>query len=75
MAARRRPRLSWPTSSADELLLPDGAIVRRGMTFSGTTSGGGTFSGTISNRIGDGYTNLDGFGFINAEAAVQAPLH
>ncbi len=25
---------------------------RRGMTFSGTTSGGGTFSGTINNKIG-----------------------
>ena len=33
-----------------ELLLPDGAIVRRGMTFSGTTSGGGTFSGTSRNK-------------------------
>ena len=29
----------------------------------------------IGNRIGDGYSNLDGFGFINAEAAVQAPLN
>ena len=33
-----------------ELLLPDGAIVSRGMTFSGTTSGGGTFSGAIVTR-------------------------
>ena len=38
----------------DELLLPDGMIARRGMTFSGTTSDGGTFSGTIDNRIGVG---------------------
>ncbi len=57
-----------------ELLLPDGAIARRGMTFSGTTSGGGTFSGAVTNRLGDGYSKLDGFGFINAEAAVRAPL-
>lgn len=57
-----------------ELLLPDGAVVRRGMTFSGTTSTGATFSGTINNRIGSGYSKLDGFGFINAEAAVTAPI-
>ena len=57
-----------------ELLLPDGMGTRRGMTFSGTTSGGGTFSGTINNKAGHGYSKLDGFGFINAEAAVHAPL-
>lgn len=57
-----------------ELLLPDGAVTKQGMTFSGTTSGGGTFSGTINNRIGNGYSKLDGFGFINAELAVRAPL-
>jgi hypothetical protein len=44
------------------------------MTFSGTTSGGGTFSGAIRNTIGDGYSKTDGFGFINAQAAVQAPI-
>ena len=59
----------------NELLLPDGMAQTQGMTFSGTTSGGGTFSGTIKNKIGGGYSKLDGFGFINAEAAVQAPLH
>jgi hypothetical protein len=58
-----------------ELVLPDGAIHRRGMTFSGTTSGGGTFSGAVVNRLGDGYSKVDGFGFINAEAAVRAPLN
>ena len=45
------------------------------MTFSGTTSGGGTFSGVIGNKVGDGYSKTDGFGFINAEAAVHAPIH
>ena len=45
------------------------------MTFSGTTSGGGTFSGAISNQAGSGYSKLDGFGFINAEEAVHVPLH
>ncbi|MGI8956675.1 MAG: S8 family serine peptidase [Chthoniobacterales bacterium] len=58
-----------------ELLLPDGAVTKRGMTFSGTTSHGGTFSGTINNKIGDGWSKTDGFGFINAEAAVRAPLN
>lgn len=56
------------------VLLPDGVIAPGGMTFSGTTSGGGTFSGTINNRIGSGYSVTDGFGFINAQAAVAAPL-
>lgn len=45
-----------------------------GMTFSGTTSGGGTFSGTLSNRIGAGWSKTEGYGFINAQAAVQATL-
>jgi hypothetical protein len=58
-----------------ELLLPDGAVVRRGMTFSGTTSTGATFSGTINNRFGSGYSKLDGYGFINAEFAVSAKIH
>ena len=44
------------------------------MTFSGTTSDGGTFSGTINNRIGSGFSVTDGFGFLNAQAAVAAPL-
>lgn len=45
-----------------------------GMTFSGTTADGGTFSGTLNNRIGSGYSVTDGYGFINAEAAVVAPI-
>jgi hypothetical protein len=44
------------------------------MTFSGTTSTGGTFSGTINNKVGGGFSVLDGFGFLNAEVAVRAPL-
>ena len=42
------------------------------MSFSGTTTGGGTFSGTFTNRIGAGWSKTEGYGFINAEAAVQA---
>ena len=54
-----------------ELLLPDGQLIRHGMTFSGTTTGGGTFSGTLQNKNGAGYSVQDGFGFINAETAVH----
>ncbi len=57
-----------------ETLLPEGKTVRSGMTFSGTTSGGGTFSGTIHNMVGAGFSKLDGYGFINAQAAVMLPL-
>ncbi len=57
-----------------ETLLPQGLSTRRGMTFSGTTSGGGTFQGTINNTIGRGWSKLDGYGFINAEAAVRLPI-
>ena len=47
------------------------SCIRHGMTFSGTTTGGGTFSGTLQNKNGAGYSETDGFGFINAEAAVH----
>lgn len=66
------------TTQADlfggNVLLPDGTLLSNGMFFNGTTSGGGTFSGTLQNRIGYGYSVTDGFGFINAEAAVSAPV-
>jgi len=47
------------------------------MTFNGTIVDGGTtysFNGRLKNKIGHGYSPLDGFGFINAEAAVAAAL-
>ena len=47
------------------------SVLTNGMSFSGTTTDGGTFSGTIKNRIGAGYSPVDGFGLINAEAAVS----
>lgn len=52
--------------------IPSGMVVNDGMTFSGTTADGGTFSGVIRNNIGAGYSPVDGYGFINAEAAVGA---
>lgn len=54
--------------------LPSGVVNTQGMPFSGTTADGGTFSGTIVNRIGSGWATQDGYGFINAEAAVAAPI-
>ena len=64
-------------NSADLLganvLIPEGTVAPGGMTFSGTTSNG-PFSGLFRNKIGEGYSVLDGFGFINAEAAVSEPL-
>ena len=58
-----------------ETLLPDGSGNGKGMTFSGTTSGGGTFSGTINNKLGRGFSKQDGYGFINAQSAVSLPLN
>jgi hypothetical protein len=55
---------------------PDGASVQAGMTFNGKLSLGSTtypFSGRLTNKIGRGYSVLDGWGLINAEAAVSAP--
>jgi hypothetical protein len=64
----------------DGVLIPeyaDNPIVLPGMTFSGTVSDGTTdypFSGRLTNKIGHGYSPLDGFGFINAQAAVTGVL-
>ncbi len=52
------------------VIIPDGTVVPSGMTFSGTTADGGTFSGVIKNNIGAGYSPLDGYGFVNAQTAV-----
>jgi hypothetical protein len=51
------------------VLIPSGVVVTDGMTFSGTTTAGGTFSGVIRNNIGKGYSVWDGYGFIDASAA------
>ena len=65
-------------SSADlfggGVVIPEGTVINAGMAFSGTLADGSTFSGVISNRIGQGYSILDGFGFIDANAAVNAPV-
>ncbi|MEP6705423.1 MAG: S8 family serine peptidase, partial [Acidobacteriota bacterium] len=69
---------TFPNGSGDlfggSVLIPDGFVLPNGMTFKGTLGDGTTFSGTIRNNIGRGYSVLDGFGFINAEKAVSLPL-
>ena len=50
--------------------LPEGTVNTKGMSFSGTTADGGTFSGTIVNNIGSGWSKTDGYGFVNAVTAV-----
>jgi hypothetical protein len=63
-------------NSADLLgggvLIPSGKIVPGGARFFGTFQGGFPFRGEFVNIIGHGYSQLDGYGFINAEAAVKA---
>ncbi len=54
--------------------IPSGTVTTDGMSFNGTTTDGGTFSGFLRNRIGSGYSPLDGFGFINAQMAVTQPV-
>ena len=56
------------------VLIPEGTVTTAGMVVSGVMSDDSTFSFTMQNRIGAGWTNLDGYGFINAEAAVNASL-
>jgi len=60
------------------ILIPeyaDNPVILPGMLFTGIVTDGGVdypFSGRIANKIGKGYSPLDGYGFINAEAAVSA---
>jgi hypothetical protein len=65
-------------SSADltgsSVRIPSGVVIPGGMGFTGTLADGSTFRGVLSNRIGAGWTFLDGFGFINAESAVNQPV-
>jgi len=54
--------------------LPSGVLAAGGITFSGTLADGSTFSGTMANRIGAGWSFLDGWGFVDAQKAVGLPL-
>jgi hypothetical protein len=54
------------------VLIPSGEVVRSGAKFFGRYEDGSPFSGEFFSLIGRGYTTVDGYGFINAEAAVKA---
>ncbi len=56
------------------VLLPSGEILTEGARFLGTFEDGTTFQGRMRNEIGRGYSPLDGYGFINAERAVNSVL-
>jgi hypothetical protein len=56
------------------VLLPSGEILPEGARFFGNFADGTTFEGRMQNEIGTGYSPLDGYGFINAEKAVNAVL-
>jgi hypothetical protein len=56
------------------ILIPSGQFVPGGASFFGRYEGGSPFTGEFSNLIGRGYSQLDGYGFVNAEAAVKAVL-
>ncbi len=59
----------------DGVLIPSGQLAPGGASFFGNYEGGATFQGRFFNLIGKGYSELDGYGFINAEAAVKAVKH
>ncbi len=52
--------------------IPTGKVLPGGASFFGTFQGGAGFKGEFFNLIGKGYSRLDGYGFINAEAAVRS---
>ncbi len=54
------------------VLIPSGRLVPNGARFFGSYLDGTPFEGRFQNAIGKGYSQLDGYGFINAEAAVNA---
>lgn len=54
--------------------IPEGTTSAGGATFSATLSTAEVITGTFVNKIGKGYSPLDGFGFINAQDAVAQPL-
>src|SRR5262249_2047577 len=68
-----RAAMSGDLMGAD-VRIPAGNLMAGGLTFTGPLADGSTFSGPVPNRIGAGYSYLDGFGFINAQTAVNMPL-
>jgi hypothetical protein len=60
---------SIPAGTLATPIDPSG-VPATGVRFSGTLADGSTFSGVVQNKNGKGYSPLDGFGFINVQAAV-----
>ena len=62
-------------NSADQLgqvvSFPSGIAGGPGMVFTARTSTGRTIIGTLRNRTGSGWTPVDGYGYLNAELAVD----
>ena len=61
-------------NGADELggaaFLPGGNVAPHGMQFVATLSNGQTITGTMDNRVGTGWSPVDGYGLVNAQWAV-----
>lgn len=61
-------------NSADELggqvFLPQNSVIKGGLTFQAVRADGSIIRGTLVNKIGTGWTALDGYGVVNAPAAV-----
>jgi subtilase family protein len=62
-------------NSADQLgegvLFPSGRVVGPGLLFTALTSDGRVIRGTLDNRVGEGFSPVDGYGYINAQEAVD----
>jgi hypothetical protein len=62
-------------NGADELggatFLPSGLAVPEGMVFVAELANGDQIRGTMKNRLGSGFSPVDGYGLINAEKAVE----
>jgi hypothetical protein len=58
----------------EAVLIPSGQFAPGGAILEGKFKDGSRFSGSFHNVIGRGYSPLDGWGFINAEAAVRPAL-
>ncbi|WP_395691287.1 S8 family serine peptidase [Nocardioides sp.] len=66
--------LSIEGNGADELggavAMPSGQRLTQGMRFTATTTSGKKWAGRFVNRLGRGWTGVDGYGVVNAEQAV-----
>ena len=51
-------------------LFPERAVVQRGLGYTAELSNGTVIRGELANRIGSGWTPVDGYGFIDAQRAV-----